>query len=533
MKPSYYITTPIYYVNDRPHIGHAYTSLACDVLARFKRLDGYDVMFLTGTDEHGLKVAQSAAKQDMEPQEFTDKYSQTFRDLTKSLNLSNDDFIRTTEQRHIEACQVLWNKLVEKGDIYLGKYEGWYAVRDEAYYGEDELKAGPNGKKIAPSGAECEWMEEPSYFFRLSAWGDKLLEFYDKHQDFILPTSRRNEVISFVKAGLKDLSVSRTTFDWGIPVPNDPKHVMYVWMDALTNYITGVGYPDTTSESYQKRWPADVHIVGKDILRFHTVYWPAFLMAADLEPPKRVFAHGWWTNNGQKISKSLGNTINPLDLIRTYGLDQTRFYMLRNVTFGSDGDFSRKTMIDCINGNLANDFGNLAQRSLSMINKNCDGKVPVPADFTEADRALLDKAAVLPNVVRKEFDEQAFHKALDAIWEIVGECNKYADEQAPWSLSKSDTQRMNTVLYVLGETIRHVAVVTQPFMPDSMDKLLDQLAVPKEQRLIQHLSPEFALKPGTDLPAPTAVFPRYIEGGKGAKVPQKKAGANGKPFNLG
>ncbi len=533
MKPSYYITTPIYYVNDRPHIGHAYTSLACDVLARFKRLDGYDVMFLTGTDEHGQKVAQTAAKEGMEPQAFTDKYSQTFRDLLKPLNLSNDDFIRTTEDRHIKACEVLWNKLVEKGEIYLGKYEGWYAVRDEAYYGEDELTDGPNGKKIAPSGAECAWMEEPSYFFRLSAWGDKLLDFYDKHPDFILPTSRRNEVISFVKAGLKDLSVSRTSFDWGIPVPNDPKHVMYVWMDALTNYITGVGYPDTKSESYQKRWPADVHMVGKDILRFHTVYWPAFLMAADLEPPKRVFAHGWWTNNGQKISKSLGNTINPLDLIRTYGLDQTRYYMLRNVAFGNDGDFSRKTMIDTINGHLANGLGNLAQRSLSMISNNCNGKIPVPGALTEADQVLLDKAAALPGQVRKEFNDQAFHRALDAIWDVVNASNKYMDEQAPWILSKSDAQRMNTVLYALGETIRHVAVVAQPFMPDSMDKLLDQLAVPKEQRMIEHLSPELALKPGTDLPAPVGIFPRYVDGTEGAKVPQKKAGAKGKPFNLG
>jgi methionyl-tRNA synthetase len=292
-------------------------------------------------------------------------------------------------------------------------------------------------------------------------------------------------------------------------------------------------YPNTTGEAYQKRWPADVHMVGKDILRFHTVYWPAFLMAAELEPPKRVFAHGWWTNNGQKISKSLGNAINPLDLIRTYGLDQTRYYMLRNVAFGNDGDFSRKTMIDTINSHLANGLGNLAQRSLSMIHKNCDGKVPVSGDLTEADQTLLNKAAALPNLVRKEFDDQAFHRALDAIWEVVGAGNKYMDEQAPWSLSKSDTQRMNTVLYVLGETIRHVAVVVQPFMPDAMSNLLDQLAVPKEQRLIQNLSPEFALKSGIDLPAPTGVFPRYIEGGEGARVPQKKAGAKGKPFNLG
>lgn len=533
MKPSYYVTSPIYYVNDKPHIGHAYTSLACDVLARFKRLDGYDVMFLTGTDEHGLKVAQSAAKEGLDTQYFTDKYSKTFHDLTYSLNLSNDDFIRTTEPRHIEACQVLWNKLLEKGDIYLGKYEGWYAVRDEAYYAENELTDGPGGKKIAPSGAVCEWMEEPSYFFHLSAWGDRLLEFYDKHQDFILPYSRRNEVVNFVKAGLKDLSVSRTTFDWGIPVPNDSKHVMYVWMDALTNYITGVGYPNTTGDTYQKLWPADVHMVGKDILRFHAVYWPAFLMAADLVPPKRVFAHGWWTNNGQKISKSLGNVINPLDLIQTYGLDQTRYYMLRNVAFGSDGDFSRRTMIETINGHLANGLGNLAQRSLSMIHKNCDGKVPVPDNMTLDDQALLYKASALPGQVRKEFDEQAFHRALDAIWDVVGTSNKYMGDQAPWKLCQTDPQRMNTILYVLGETIRHVAIVTQPFMPHSMEQMLDQLAIPKDKRMIQNLSPAFALKPGTNLPAPVGVFPRYVDDKKRTLTASQKLRIKGKPFQLG
>ncbi len=511
MEKPYYITTPIYYVNDVPHIGHAYTSLACDVMARFKRLDGYDVMFLTGTDEHGQKVEKSAAAAGIDPQAFTDKVSQNFRELVKALNVSNSDFIRTTEQRHKEACQVLWNELLKRGEIYLGKYAGWYAVRDEAYYGEDELTTTPTGKKIAPSGAECEWVEEPSYFFKLSAWGDRLLKFYDEHPDFILPTSRRNEVISFVKSGMRDLSVSRTALTWGVAVPNEPKHVMYVWLDALTNYLTGVGYPDTNAESYKKYWPADLHMVGKDILRFHAVYWPAFLMAADLPVPKRVFAHGWWTNEGQKISKSVGNVIDPYELLKTYGLDQTRYFLMREVPFGNDGDFSRTTMMRRINSELANDLGNLAQRSLSMIGKNCGAKVPNCGAFTDADNALLGKAQALLGQVRGELDVQAFHKALDHLWLVIGDANRYVDEQAPWALKKTDTARMETVLYVLAETIRYLAILIQPFMPNAMNKMLDQLAVPADERDFTHLTKEYALKPGTPLPAPEGIFPRYVE----------------------
>ena len=510
-KPRYYVTTPIYYVNDVPHIGHAYTSLACDVLARFKKLDGYDVMFLTGTDEHGQKVAKSAAAAGIDPQAFTDKVSENFRELTKALKLSNDRFIRTTEPDHKKACQVLWDELLKRGEIYLGKYEGWYAVRDEAYYGEDELKDGPNGTKIAPSGAPCEWVVEASYFFKLSAWGDRLLKFYDENPDFILPHSRRNEVISFVKSGMRDISISRTTMNWGVPVPNEPKHVMYVWLDALTNYITGVGYPDTNSESYKKYWPADLHMVGKDILRFHAIYWPAFLMGAGLQPPKRVFAHGWWTNEGQKISKSLGNVIDPYELIKTYGLDPTRYFMLREVPFGNDGDFSRAAMIRRINGELANGIGNLAQRSLSMIGKNCGGKVPNRGDLIDADKNLLGKARALLALVRGEFEVQAFHKALDNIWTVIGEADRYVDEMAPWGLKKTDPARMETVLYVLAETLRHLAIITQPFMPDSMNKLLDQLAVPKNERDFAAFNEKHALKPGTPLPAPEGVFPRYVE----------------------
>ena len=508
---TYYITTPIYYVNDVPHIGHAYASLACDVLARFKRLDGYEVMFLTGTDEHGQKVAKSAAAAGVDPQTFTDKVSQNFRDLTKACNLSNDDFIRTTEERHKKACQVLWNTLLERGDIYSGKYAGWYAVRDEAYYGEDELQD-VGGKKIAPSGAECEWVEEPSYFFKLSAWGDRLLKFYEENPDFILPHTRRNEVISFVKSGMRDLSVSRTAITWGVPVPNEPKHVMYVWLDALTNYLTGIGYPDTQANSYKKFWPADLHMVGKDILRFHAVYWPAFLMAADLPPPKRVFATGWWTNEGQKISKSLGNVIDPYELIRTYGLDQTRYFLLREMPFGNDGDFSRESMIRRINSDLANGIGNLAQRTLSMIAKNAGAKVPVCGALTESDEALLGAAQALLDTVRKELDIQAFHKALDGIWSVIAQADRYIDEQAPWALKKTDLARMETVLYVLAEVLRHLALLLQPFMPDQAGALLDQLAVPAHERSFIHLGDKaYALKSSTALPTPQGLFPRYVE----------------------
>jgi len=510
MSQPYYITTPIYYVNDVPHIGHAYTSVASDVMARFKRLDGYDVMFLTGTDEHGQKVEKAASAAGIDPQAFTDKVSNNFRELTKALNLTNNDFIRTTEARHKKACQALWDELLKRGEIYLGSYAGWYAVRDEAFYADSELTT-VAGKKIAPSGAECEWVEEPSYFFKLSAWGDRLLEFYDKNPDFILPASRRNEVISFVKGGMHDLSVSRTALTWGVPVPNEPKHVMYVWLDALTNYMTAVGYPDMQSESFKKFWPADLHMVGKDILRFHAVYWPAFLMAAGIAPPRRIFAHGWWTNEGQKISKSLGNVIDPYELIKTYGLDQMRYFMMREVSFGSDGDFSHAAMIRRINSELANDLGNLAQRSLSMINKNCGGKVPEKGAYTDADNLMLGKAYALMKQVRAEIEVQAFHKALDHLWAVIGDANRYVDEQAPWALKKTDMARMNTVLYVLAETVRYVAILVQPFMPDTMNKLLDQLAVPEDQRKFGHLTEGFALKPGTPLPAPEGVFPRYVE----------------------
>ena len=508
-RTPYYITTPIYYVNDSPHIGHAYTTLACDCLARFMRLDGYDVRFLTGTDEHGQKVEDAAAAAGIEPQAFTDKVSEVFRLLPKALNFTIDDFIRTTEPRHIKSVQAIWRVLRDNDHIYLGAYEGWYAVRDEAFYGENELTKDEEGRRFAPSGAEVEWVAEPSYFFRLSAFEDRLLAFYKENPDFIAPTSRRNEVISFVKSGLRDLSVSRTTFKWGVPVPDDDDHIMYVWLDALTNYITAVGYPDTDSEDFKKFWPADLHMVGKDILRFHAIYWPAFLMAAGLEPPKRVFAHGWWTNEGQKISKSLGNVIDPLELVDTYGLDPVRYFLMREVPFGNDGDFSPTAMVHRMNGDLANDLGNLCQRVLSMVGKNCDGSIPEHGEFTPEDRALLDKARGLIDVLRQEFSQQMFHRAFEALWSVIGDANRYVDSQAPWALRKTDPARMATVLYTLAETIRLIGLYVQPVMPDSAAQILDQLAVSQDARDFTML--DATLTPGTTLPKPSPVFPRYIE----------------------
>ena len=506
---NFYVTTPIYYVNDSPHIGHAYTTLSCDVLARFKRLDGFDVFFLTGTDEHGQKVEKSATAAGKTPQAFTDEVSENFRDLAGFMNFSNDAFIRTTEPRHARASQAIWSALMENGHIYLGSYAGWYAVRDEAFYAESELQTDDQGRKIAPSGAECEWVEEPSYFFDLSKWQDRLLEFYEQNPDFIAPQSRRNEVISFVKGGLHDLSISRTSFGWGVPVPDDEGHIMYVWLDALTNYITGVGYPDTDAPAYRQHWPADLHMVGKDILRFHAVYWPAFLMGAGLEPPKRVFAHGWWTNEGQKISKSLGNIIDPYEIVKTYGLDQVRYFLLREVPFGNDGDFSRKSVLNRINGDLANDLGNLVQRVLSMVGRYCDGQVPAPATITtDDDRALLDQAAGAIEAIRQSMDAQAFNEALDTIWSLVRAANGYVDHQAPWRLHKEDVERRDTVLYTLAETIRHIGLYLQPFVPDAATSILDQLEIADDQRDFSSIGGGHAVKPGTPLRKPSAIFPR-------------------------
>lgn len=509
---NYYITTPIYYVNDKPHVGHAYTTVACDVLARFKRLDGYDVKFLTGTDEHGLKVFQSAEKKGMTPQELTDQVSVNFREMNDLMGISNDQFIRTTDAGHKKAAQAIWQKMVDAGDIYLDKYAGWYSVRDEAYYAEDELTVGDDGGKLSPFGSPCEWTEEESYFFKLSAFEERLMAYYDAHEDFILPKSRRNEVMSFVKGGLKDLSISRTTFDWGVKVPGDEKHVMYVWIDALTNYISAVGYPDTENAEYKQFWPANLHMVGKDILRFHAVYWPAFLMSAGLELPQRIFAHGWWTSEGQKMSKSIGNVIVPQEAVDKYGLDQMRYFLLREVPFGNDGDFSHDAMVGRMNSDLANNLGNLAQRSLSMIAKNCDGKVPTAGDFTAEDTALLEMAGTaLLTQTRQELDAQMFHRALENIWRVLGEANAYIDEQAPWTLKKTDPARMETVLYVVAETVRNVAVLLQPVMPDSTGQLLNLLSIAEDARDFRFIGDKHMLTAGTELPKPQGVFPRYVE----------------------
>jgi methionyl-tRNA synthetase len=508
----YYITTPIYYVNDVPHIGHAYTTLACDVLARFMRLDGREVFFLTGTDEHGQKVEQAAKAAGIEPLALADKNSARFHELANAMGYTNDAFIRTTETRHKKAVQHLWRELLKRDEIYLGTYAGWYSVRDEAFFAESELTKGEDGKHIAPGGAEVEWVEEPSYFFRLSAWGEKLLAFYDAHPDFIAPEGRRNEVLSFVRGGLQDLSVSRTSFSWGVPVPDDPGHVMYVWIDALTNYLTAVGYPDTKNDSFSKFWPADLHMVGKDILRFHAVYWPAFLLAAGIEPPKRVFAHGWWTNEGEKISKSVGNVIDPYGLIEKYGRDPVRYFLLREVPFGNDGDFSPAAIIQRANGDLANGIGNLAQRTLTLIQKNCGGQVPIPGERSHADNSLLQAAGVaLGAAMRRELGAQAFHKALQDHMSVVSDADSYIDAAAPWKLSKTDPDRMATVLYVLAETIRNLAILLQPFTPEAAAAILDQLGVGPDSRNFAHLGEISALTPGTPLPAPKGVFPRLSD----------------------
>jgi methionyl-tRNA synthetase len=501
----YFITTPIYYVNDRPHIGHAYTSVACDVLARFKRLSGYQVKFLTGTDEHGQKVEKSAAAAGVAPKALADANAQHFRDLTEVMNISNDDFIRTTEPRHIASAQALWKKMEAAGDIYLGSYSGWYSVRDEAYYQEAELV---NGK--APTGADVEWVEEPSYFFKLSAFEDRLLELYKTHPSFIGPETRRNEIISFVKGGLRDLSISRTTFSWGIPVPDNEKHIMYVWLDALANYLSALGYPDEKSSDYKNFWPADLHMVGKDIIRFHTVYWPAFLMSAKLPLPEQVFAHGWWTIEGEKMSKSLGNAIAPQKLVSEFGLDQTRWFLMREVPFGNDGNFSRQGMINRINSELANNIGNLVQRTLSMINKNCEGRVPA-ADVNVFDPELAKLCYENQIVIKQLMEEKKFHLALEEIVLMATKANGYIDKEAPWGLKKTDPQRMQHVLYCLAETIRCIAIMLQPIMPMSSSKILDHLAIGSDQRDFSCLAKKSALIPGTLLPPPQPVFPRFTE----------------------
>jgi methionyl-tRNA synthetase len=507
MTERFYITTPIYYVNGAPHIGHAYTSIAADVLARWHRLRGDTVFFLTGTDEYGQKVEKAAADAGLAPQEFADAVSAEFRAMAAAMGISNDAFIRTTEQRHGAACIALWEKLASTGDIYLGEYEGWYALRDEAFYTEDELLT-RDGIRVSPFGSPVERVREANYMFRLSAFQDRLLAHYEAHPDFIGPVAKRNEVVSFVRSGLSDLSVSRTSFKWGIPVPGDPAHIMYVWLDALTNYLTAVGYPDPQAALWPF-WPANLHMVGKEIVRFHAVYWPAFLMAAGIPLPKRIYSHGWWTIEGEKISKSLGNGINPSHLVDEFGLDSVRYFLLREVPFGADGDFSRKALIGRTNSELANDLGNLAQRSLSLIARNCDGALPAQSALTEDDGELLDAANALPAFMGLHLDRQAFHEALEEAWKVIRAANAYIDRQAPWALKKTDLVRMAAVLRVLADTLRVIATVLQPFMPGSMAAMLDQLGVGSAERDLASLG--VPLEGGQKLPAPQGVFPRYVE----------------------
>jgi methionyl-tRNA synthetase len=523
-RKTFYITTAISYPNGAPHIGHAYEAVASDAIARFKRLDGYDVFFMTGVDEHGLKMTQTAGKLGLSPRELSNRNVPLFEAMCDRLDVSRDRFIRTTEPAHYASVQAIWRRMEEAGDIYLGTYEGWYSVRDEAFYDEGETVLREDGVRLGPQGTPVEWTKEETYFFRLSAYQDRLIAHYEANPDFIGPATRRNEVVSFVRSGLQDLSISRTTLDWGVPVPDAPGHVMYVWVDALTNYITGAGYPDEAAPRW-RYWPADVHIIGKDIVRFHAVYWPAFLMSAGVAPPRRVFGHGFLFNRGEKMSKSVGNVIDPFALADAYGVDQLRYFFLREVPFGQDGNYSHEAIVQRINADLANDLGNLAQRSLSMIAKNCGGRVPQPhAGADAAGTAVLAGLAATDGLLdraREAMDgDFAIHLILRDIWAAVADLNRYFANEQPWVLRKSDPARMESVLYVTAEALRIIGILAQPFIPEAAAKLLDLLAVPADRRDFAQLPPDggFAnladprrLKPGTELPAPAPIFPRYVE----------------------
>ena len=506
----FYITTAISYPNGKPHIGHAYELIATDAVARYQRLDGREVFFLTGTDEHGQKMQQTARKEGISPQELADRNSAEFQSMAVLLNASNDDFIRTTEPRHHEAVKNIWNRMGEAGDLYKDSYSGWYSVHDEAYYQEGETEVRADGVRYGPQGSPVEWVEEASYFFKLSAYQDKLLQYYEDNPDFIGPAERRNEVISFVKSGLRDLSMSRTTFDWGIPVPNDPSHVMYVWVDALTNYITATGYLTDPEGLCAKFWPANIHMIGKDIIRFHAVYWPAFLMSAGLPLPKKVFAHGFLLNKGEKMSKSLGNVVDPVNLVEHFGLDPIRYFFLREVSFGQDGSYSEEGIATRINSDLANGIGNLASRSLSMIVKNCDGQIPECGVLTDEDKAMLAAADALHASTRDDMNALMIHRALASIIAVVSEADRYFASQEPWALKKTDPARMATVLYVTADVVRQIAILLQPFMPESSAKLLDLVAAPADKRDFAALGEAGRLVAGTALEAPKPVFPRYV-----------------------
>jgi methionyl-tRNA synthetase len=510
-KPHYYVTTAISYPNGVPHMGHAYEAIATDAIARFMRLDGYDVFFLTGTDEHGQKIQQTAAREGITARELVERNVPRFKAMVERMNCSNDDFIRTTDERHYRSSVEIWKRMEANGDIYLSKYAGWYSVRDERYYAEDETRLNEQGTRLSiETGTPVEWVEEESYFFRLSTYQEKLLELF-KRPDYVLPRERLNEVESFVRGGLQDLSISRTTFDWGVPVPGNPKHVMYVWVDALTNYITAAGFPDTQSEKFKKYWPADLHVIGKDIVRFHAVYWPAFLMSAGIEVPRRIFSHGFLFNRGEKMSKSVGNVVDPFTMADTYGVDQLRYFFLREVPFGQDGNYSHDAIVARINADLANDLGNLAQRSLTMVARQFDSKVPAPGAFTDNDNAILALADAMIGKAREAMKTQQLHQVLAAVWAVVAEANRYFAGEAPWALAKTDPQRQGTVLYVTAEVLRQIAILAQPFTPEGASKLLDLLGILADDRVFATLGSEIRIKPGSTLPAPVPVFPRFVE----------------------
>ncbi len=496
MNKNYYITTPIYYPSAKPHMGHAYSSIIADFFARFKRIDGYKVYFLTGTDEHGLKIQRAAEKKGVEPLAFCDEISKTFKNLSKTLNLTNNDFIRTTESRHKKSVQYLWEELKKNDDIYLSKYSGWYSVSDEAFYNEDEIEDLDNKKVAISSKSPVEWVDEESYFFRLSKWEKPLLEFYEKNPDFISPASRKNEVISFVKSGLKDLSVSRKSFSWGIKVPNDNEHVIYVWLDALTNYISALNYPNKDDELYKKFWPASVHLIGKDILRFHAIYWPAFLLAAKIAPPKKVYGHGWILSNEEKMSKSKGNILDPLEIIKQYGLDPLRYYLIKEVSFGNDGNISQERLEDCINSDLANNFGNLCQRVSAFVIKNCDSKMPEKIKFENDDIKILDEYRQNLDKLRSEIDNQNINYYIDYIVNRLFEANKYFNDQEPWK-KKDDKIRLNTIVYTTLEIVRKITFLLYPIIPQSSLKALKIFNLEEKDVIFQSIGNNEFLKKGS------------------------------------
>ena len=492
MSDPFYITTAISYPNGPPHIGHAYEAIAADAIARFQRARGRDVRFQTGTDEHGLKMAQAARGKGIEPRAFADKMSRLFQGMCDTLNVSYDRFIRTSQADHYRASQAIWEAMEERGDLYLGRYEGWYSVRDEAYYDETELVSGDGGEKLSPNGTPVEWTVEESWFFKLSAYQDKLLDHYSANPEFIRPESRRNEVVRFVEGGLSDLSISRTSFDWGVPVPGSDGHVMYVWLDALTNYITGLGYPDDT-ELWRRYWPADIHLIGKDVVRFHAVYWPAFLMSAGIALPKQVYGHGFLLTRGEKMSKSVGNVVDPIALAERFGVDALRYFLMREVSFGQDGSYSAEAIVNRANAELANSFGNLAQRTLSMIFKNLDGVLPAAGDAPEDLELLALVRSAASEELPEAFERLAFSVGIDAWLRAVFACNAYVDTQAPWALRKTDPQRMAGVLGTLVAAVRELAEAIAPVIPDSAGKLLGVID---------------AGQAGAAITQPTPLFPR-------------------------